>query len=304
MNRLATVDLNLLVTLVAFAQHGSVAGAARVLSRSQPAISARLHQLEDDLGVALFERHGRRLHLTPVGRGVHNDARTLLEGAQALLDRARSPVGAPGGLLRMGVLPTVGLHIVAPHLPAWVQALPAAEFHLVYGLADGHIEALAEGALDVVVSVGDPPRGSGVEVTILGKVSPVLVLPAARSDDVPDPVDLRAVERPYLAFGHVGDAFFDEVWRFVESEGIASRVRLVVPNIQTLKALVAGGAGMSILPDYTVVEPALATRRVRGLDATQSLWLATRRSASAIPLVAWVSRALREAAQPSTTGHR
>src|SRR5262245_51544338 len=115
MNRsLAQIDLNLLYTFRVFVETGSVGQAARRLGRSQPAVSVRLRQLEAALGTNLFERIGRRLELTPVGRAVDREARALLDGVVRLVDQVRGHASRPTGLLRVGVLPTVGVYLVAP----------------------------------------------------------------------------------------------------------------------------------------------------------------------------------------------
>lgn len=288
---LGQIDLNLLLTLRVFVEQGGVAEAAEALGRSQPAISARLRRLEEDLGVALFERVGRRLRLTPVGRSVDEDARVVVGDLRRALDRLRAFHDRPVGTVRVGALPTVGVHVVAPALGRLAERFPEVGVRLSYRLAEEHLPRLRSGEIDMVVSVGRPPVAGDVEVVTLQPVRPAFV---TRRGEAPgdDPVDLGMSDRPYLGYGPVPDPFFDAVWAHVESLGIDRAVRTRVAHIQTLKAMVAAGVGVTVLPDYTVVEPDLAARPVAGLDFEQPMWLAVRRSAWEIPAIAEVRAAL------------
>jgi len=283
---LSQLDLNLLHTMRAFVDTGGVAAAGRALGRSQPAISARLHQLEADLGVTLFERRGRRLHLTPVGRAVDADARELLGGIQRIIDRARGTGTDARGLVRIGALPTVGERVLAPILGSFCTQHPGVDIELEYGLGPQTLQGLVEGRLDLVASVGAPPQQPDLTVLELQRVEPVLVAPASMGH-LPDPCAVADVAGlPFIGVGKAGDAFYDAVWAFVEANQLHQNMRVQVRHIQTMQALAASGAGVCVVPDYTVAQPGLCVRHVAGLDFSQPLWLAHRRTAATIPVIA------------------
>ncbi len=286
---LARLDLNLLYTFQRFVEEGSVQGAARALGRSQPAISARLHQLEDELGVALFERRGRKLELTPFGRAFDARSQVLFGDVQALVDVARASKEEPVGVLRIGALPTVGVYRVAPRLAAFTRAHPGVEIELRYGASREQIAALQKGALDVVLGVGDPPSAP-LDVDTLGIARPVLVTARSRAARLGrGQVSVaRLRELDWVGFGAADDPFFGAVSSFFARHRLEPRVR--VGHIQTLKALVASGAGVTILPDYTVVEPELVGRRIERLSFSQPIWIAAR--ATPLPIVAAFRAAL------------
>lgn len=291
---LSSLDLNLLYTFRAFAELGSLRATAARLGRSQPAISARLHQLEDELGTPLFVREGRRLSLTPFGRAFRARLEPLFGGLSALVDHARAASDRPSGVLRVGVLPTVGVYVVAPRIARLRARHPDVEVELAYGLGSAHVEALRAGRLDLALGVGDAPRD--LEVVEIGVARAVLAFRKKKGPRLPArairPRPLRALE--WVGYGRIGDAFFDAVWSFMEAHGLDTRVAVRAPNIHTLKALVAAGAGVAIVPDYTVVERELDTRRVSGLDVSHPIWLAARPSAVPIPIIAAGIEALSE----------
>lgn len=283
---LSSLDLNLLYTFRTFAECGSVQLTAAKLARSQPAISARLHQLQQELGTDLLIRTGRRLELTPLGRVFNTRLAELFSGIHELVDQARAASGAPVGLLRIGALPTAGVFLLTPKIATFTRRYPGVEVEMQYGLVSDLVEGLQKGHLDLVVGVGDKPSGD-LDVKVLGFARPVLVTRKG-TPDLPRrrlrPAHLTSLS--WVGFGQVGDSFFDSVWEFLCEHGIDKRVQVRVANIQTLKALVGAGVGVSILPAYTVVERDLETRTVNGLGFSQPIWMAARPSSLAIPLVA------------------
>jgi len=115
-------DSFLAETFVAIARSGSFTDASRRLARSQPAISRRIHQLEQSLGVALFERTGRRARLSAAGDALLPHAEAALaaaaDGARAV-EAARS--GTSPARLRLAVVGT----LADSHLVEALRALEA-----------------------------------------------------------------------------------------------------------------------------------------------------------------------------------
>tara|TARA_R110002096_G_scaffold239101_1_gene430648 strand:- start:1591 stop:2493 length:903 start_codon:yes stop_codon:yes gene_type:complete len=282
---LAQLDLNLLHTFRSVVDTGSVLAAAKQLGRTQPAISTRLRRLEDDIGVRLFQKRGRRLELTGPGRAIDAEVRMVLVAIERVVDRARAAAVEPVGVLRVGALPTVNAYLLSECVTGFVREYSEVRVDIALGLTHVQLEGLRAGELDAVVSVGPPPT-RGLEVVQLGHVIPRLVL---RKEDAPKAkgrVSLKRLAKlTLIGYGSVGDLFFDAVWEFVEQHGLDRDVRIRVAHIQSIKNLVKAGAGASILPDYTVVEPGLVSRPIEGLDFEHPLWLATRSSARTIPIV-------------------
>lgn len=144
------------------ARAGSVSAAAAELRLAQPTLSGQLRMLEESLGEKLFERRGRRLVLTDLGREVFRQADEIFSLGRELMDTVRGR--SPGRPLRL----LVGVADVVPKLVAYRLLEPALRLsksiHLVcrQDHSDRLLADLAVQALDLVIS--DAPISSSVKV--------------------------------------------------------------------------------------------------------------------------------------------
>jgi LysR family transcriptional regulator, glycine cleavage system transcriptional activator len=121
-------SMSALLAFEAVARLGSATRAAQELSLTQSAISRQLRTLEDQLGVALFDRLGRQLVLTEAGQEYVLRVRDILHRlAQASLG-ARS--ARSGGSLNLAILPAFGMHWLAPRLRGFAEAHPEVTVNL------------------------------------------------------------------------------------------------------------------------------------------------------------------------------
>jgi len=278
---LRAIDLNLLYTFYLVVESGGVGRTARLLGRTQPAVTSRLRQLEDALGATLLERRGRGVAPTRIGQAVMDDLRALVGHARHVVDLARGRAEPLRETFRVGALPMVGVHVVAPVLAALGAEHPAEDGHVGLdfeirpALVDELLDGLRTRELDVALSVGALATQT-FATELLGTVSPVVIAPedVALDDGLVSPEVLAAsglVSYP----ASVGDPFYLAVEDFFRTHDLTRHVRYRVPHIQTMKALVRAGAGLAIVPDYTAAEPDLVARPLAGLDLR-------------LPLVAWV----------------
>ena len=114
---LTAVTLTELRYVVATAEHLHFGRAARDCSVTQPTLSAQIGKLERTLGVQLFERTSKSVHLTPVGAAVVEQARLVLDATEKILDLVQSQKEPLSGPLRLGVIPTLS----PSHRPGWTR---------------------------------------------------------------------------------------------------------------------------------------------------------------------------------------
>jgi LysR family pca operon transcriptional activator len=139
------------------ARLSSVGQAAEALAISQPAVSKTLRELEDRLGTALFERTGRRLRLTAAGRLFQKHAGLSLTELDRGIRALQGGEASGGGLLSVGVLPTVATRVLPRAAIAFAAAVPGTTLRVSTGPNSSLIAQLREGRLDLVVGRLAPP---------------------------------------------------------------------------------------------------------------------------------------------------
>ncbi|UPG84057.1 LysR substrate-binding domain-containing protein [Luteibacter aegosomatis] len=149
--------LERLTGLIAFARAGSLGSytaAARSLSISPSAVSRSVQRLEQHLRVSLFTRTTRALTLTPEGRDLHERALRLLRDAEDIEQAAKRARAEPAGTLRVAASLPIGVHLIAPALPAFRERYPEVTVDL--RLSDQLVD-IVEQRIDVAIRIGDLP---------------------------------------------------------------------------------------------------------------------------------------------------
>src|SRR5512132_2955865 len=126
--------------LVALADHGHFGRAAQACHISQPTLSTQLKKLEEELGVVLFERSNKALHVTPIGREIVDQARRVLAEAEAIIQLARGTPGPLVGPLSLGVIPTLGPYLLPWLVPLVKRSYPELRLIIHEDLTDDLIE--------------------------------------------------------------------------------------------------------------------------------------------------------------------
>jgi LysR family transcriptional regulator, nitrogen assimilation regulatory protein len=291
-NRSQPLDLGLLVTFYEVARTGSVRQAAQRLGRSQPAVSHRLRALEQDLGVRVFEKVGRRLQLSGHGRGLLERCQELLLLAGEIRESVSVSAERVGGELTIGTLPTLASHLLVPELGPLLTEHPDLSLRLRFGLVGALEEELASGRIDVALLVAEQVaeclHAKRLGMIRLAVVAPPLWMPRRRRVA---PRELRGLR--YLSWAGLDDPTIGMAERYARRHGLSSATAPVIPHIETLRELIARGLGYTIMPAYTALRDAAAGRvrllEARGLTAGVPLVVATRKSQ---PLTPTLSAAL------------
>jgi DNA-binding transcriptional LysR family regulator len=254
--------LDELAIFLAIIDSGSLAGAARRLRRSPPAVTRALAALEDRLAARLFERTTRQLSPTEAGRDLAPRARRLLnEYDAATIGVASAPVR---GLVRVTAPVQFGRRHVAPIVSSFLDRFPETQIELV--LNDRNLDLIEEG-LDLAVRIG-PLSDSALKVRRVGEVRRVLVASPnylARRGTPKTPADLA---RHDTIFG-TARAGAPE-WRFGPStRGPVVRLspRLLVNEIEAQLIAARAGRGIARVLSYQVAEDLAAGTLQRLLPA-------------------------------------
>jgi DNA-binding transcriptional LysR family regulator len=149
------VELYQVRSFVAVAEHGHLTRAADKLNVSQPAVSAQIKSLEEELGVALFERKPNGMVLTDAGKRLLVTAQSLLAAAQALRSEAQAISGGVAGVVRMGTLSDPRVIRVGELINAAVERYPLLEIQFHHEVTGSAFEKVRDGELDASFYYGD-----------------------------------------------------------------------------------------------------------------------------------------------------
>jgi DNA-binding transcriptional LysR family regulator len=222
-----TPELRLIRYFVAVAQEGNVTRAAERLHISQPSLSAAVKQLEQQLGVELLVRHGRRVAITPAGELLLHRGRELLERADAVVAEVRHRAGAPAGRLRLGLSPTARYGIAPELLAACAAEAPAVMIYTSEDTTGALLRDVAQGRLDLALTFCAPQPPAGVELTLLRNEPAVVHL----AEDHPLAVrsqlslDELAGDTILVAASRESVGFTERVLSAFTERGIAPRTR-------------------------------------------------------------------------------
>ena len=294
MNDSEPLDLVLLQTFHEVARLGSVTRAAKLLNRSQPAISHRIRALEGELQVPLFEKIGRRLKLTDYGRRLQERCFDLIALSRSIRDVANPLGGEIEGRVVIGALPTVVSQLLVPAVAELIGQYPRLQLSFVFDFVPELCDHLRSGRVDLIVVIGGVDA-SGLVVNELGATDLVAVMApslAPRKTGTIKIAELR--ERRYIAWDGPRDATFDLVHQFVQRHKLADAYTPRVPHIESLRLLAAAGAGYAILPRYTVRadRTRLVALRPTGLRQRLPASLVSRRQQLVTPALQCVAEAV------------
>lgn len=276
------ITLKQLRYLAAVADTRHFGRAAALCNISQPSLSAQIQQLEETLGGKLFERSKRRVAPTPLGESVAERARRVLAEVDELAALARTAAGPLSGPFRLGVIPTLGPYLLPRVLPGLRKAYPELRLYLREDLTERLLERLARGQLEAALLALPVDRPGLAERPLFDE--PFLLaapsghrlseLPAVTNDDL-------ATETLLLL--EDGHCFRDQALEACRLQGGPTEDRFAATSLATLREMVAGGIGITLLPLLAAcgrADDAVAIRPFAAPAPSRRIGLVWRRNAA------------------------
>lgn len=263
------LSLRQLQYIVAVADTLGFHRAARRCNVSQPSLSAQVKQLEDVLGVALFERDRRRVLVTPAGEAVVERARRALREVDDLVtvvNHLRDPLA---GTIRLGVIPTIAPYLLPEVVPQIHAAFPALRLMFREDKTDNVVAALRDGQLDLGLVALEADLGDLAHVVVASDpfvVALPIEHPLAKKKTVLQS-DLDGETVLLLDDGH---CLRTQALAFCSRAG-ARESEMRATSLATLSQMVSGGAGVTLLPSIAVsVENRRSQLAIRKLSPAQA----------------------------------
>lgn len=233
--------------IVALADTGRFIDAARQCGVSQPALSKQIREVEDQLGVQLFERARPRVLATEDGAEVVRRARRLLADARELVEAASVSARVRHGTVRLGVIPTVAPYGLPGLLAKLRELFPAVSFVIEELQTDVLLDHLRSGTVDLaLLARAFDDRGlDGVDLVI----EPfVLVAPTGHPLARPEPVHAADVAGASLLLMQDGHCLRDQAIEVCAVAGEPPPTSVSAASVSTLVRMVESGLGPTLLP--------------------------------------------------------
>ena len=245
---------------VAVAEEGSLSEAARtLLHTAQPSLSRQLRELEDEVGVQLFERRPRGIVLTQAGIRLLEHSREIL----ARIDEAVNDTRGVGTVLRVGSLPGLEPEIL-PRVTQLARAhAPDVDVRIVSAPSPGLVEQLRAGELDMAL-MRQVEDATDLHFELVGSHRIVVLLPADHSVARKDAVsceDLR--DQTFIAVSRrAAPGVRSAVDAWCHQQGLTLIPSHSADNIASGVALILTTRGFSLMPDYAgpLIPPEVTVR--------------------------------------------
>lgn len=232
-----------LKTFIAVTRHGTFATAGMHIGLTQSAVSAQIRQLEQALGVPLFDRTGRQATLNAAGLRALPLAKEILE----TFNRMAVPVDANEyrGELKVGAITTAQTGLLPQALVRLRQAAPAVECKLIPGVSLDLLSQVDAGELDSAIIIRPPfDLPKELHVQVLRKEPFVLIVPDRLAGD--NPLQLLATQ-PHVRYDRA--SFGGRlVSRFLREQKLDVQVALELDELEAIVKMVECGLGVSLIP--------------------------------------------------------
>jgi LysR family hydrogen peroxide-inducible transcriptional activator len=251
--------------IVAVARERHFGRAAEKCFVSQPTLSVAVKKLEDELGVALFERGNTEVLVTPLGARVIEQAQRVLEETAAIRQIATAGKDQLATPLRVGAIYTVGPYLFPQLIPAMHKRAPKMPLLLRENYTVKLGELLKAGEVDVVI-LSLPYSEPGIVSQALYDEPFRVVLPADHAWRTKKTIAADQLCNETLLLLGAGNCFRDQVMQTCARAGRAKASHLQQAlegsSLETIRQMVASGVGVTVLPSTAADAPSAASRLI------------------------------------------
>lgn len=240
-------DLNYIIAVADSHHFGKAAERCFV---SQPTLSGQVKKLEQELGVALFERTNRSVEITPVGEAIITHARQIMEQADVIRQLARAQQDPLAGPLRLGAIPTLSPYLMPLILKPLKKQHPQMKLVLSEELTDSLLQRLRNHKVDAAL-LATPVEELDLDALPLFDEPFWVAYPRKHAFYTRDRITLQDLKHEnllLLAEGHCLAKQAMDVCHIKEREQQGEMADLRAASLETLIQLVAAGIGITLVP--------------------------------------------------------
>lgn len=302
------LSLRQLQYIVAVDEMRNFRRAAELCHVSQPSLSAQLAQLEDSLGVQIFERSRRQVLPTTAGEEIIRRARRVLLETDDLLEAAQRLGDPLAGTLRIGVIPTVSPYLLPDTAPVIARAHPELTIRWVEDKTPILVDKLARGELDAALLALEADIGV-LDHAEIARDPFLLAAPRSHplAQDLTSPVTLEALETEQVLLLDDGHCLRYQTLQLCQHAG-AEELGFRATSLSTLVQMVSAGAGITLLPFLAVpmetTRGFLSIRRIREPSPYRTLALVWRPASPLTQALRELSATMQGAYEEAAERHR
>lgn len=281
------VTLRQLTVFEMVARHLSFTRAAEELLLTQPAVSMQIKQIEDEIGLDLFERLGRKIYLTEAGQELYRLSREIsskLLEADSIVDEIK---GADGGRLLVAVASTVQYFAIRL-LAGFCERYPKVNINLKVTNQKGLLQLLENNETDIAL-MGEPPEGLDLLSEPLLDNPLVVIAPSNHHLRDKKNISLQELKNEVFLMREQGSGTRTSTERFFAENGLKIFASMEVNNNGAIKLGVEEGLGIGIVSQHTI-DIEVKTGRLAILDVQffplVRKWYMVRRAGKRLSVVA------------------
>ncbi len=239
--------------IVAVAREHHFGRAAKACHVSQPTLSVATKKLEDELGVAIFERGSNEISLSPIGERIVQKAQQTLEAADNVKQVALHGKNQLAGPIRIGAIYTVGPYLYPELIMLLHKAAPEMPLVVEENYTSVLTEKLKQGELDVII-IALPFDEQGIVTQPLYEEPFVVLLPSSHPLTSRKTISSRMLEDENVLLLGQGHCFRDHVLEAcpacIPKPGLEGGLAHTIEgsSLETIRHMVVSGMGITVLP--------------------------------------------------------
>jgi LysR family transcriptional regulator, low CO2-responsive transcriptional regulator len=257
------ITLRQLRVVAAVAKTGKILAAADLLGVTPPAVTLQLKQLEESLGMGLFERSRDGMKLTAAGHHLMESIHRIDAELASCAEGFNAMRGLKGGSVSIGVVSTAKYFAPAA-LGAFKRRHPEVELRLLVANREETIRALAALELDLAI-MGRPPENLDLGSALLGDHPHIIIAAPDHRLACKSGLPIEELRSETFLVREPGSGTRMLMERLFEDAGIAPKLGMEISSNETIKQAVMAGLGMAFISAHTVAAE-IEMRRLAVID--------------------------------------
>jgi len=281
------------------ARYQSHTRAAEKMHMTQPAVSMQMKQLEENLGIGLFERHGKSVSLSSAGKDLREYSKHVIQSFNNMLEHVDKIKGCESGHLVVSVATTAN-HFTSRILSAFSRKYPAVTISLDVTNREKILQQLENYEPDLVI-MGEPPKGLGLKSERLMPNPLVIIAPPDHPLKTQKKLKVTDLKNEKFVVRELGSGTREAIYQHFLESGLTCDTTLEMSSNEAIKHAVSAGFGLGVVSIHTVelelMNNLLVTLDVEGFPLKRYWHVVTRQGKSASPVALEFKKFLLEEAK-------